>query len=120
MKRWHTKEKAKEKADLEKTVGTVRFAVKGKNFNFRDAWSSSMPGFIHHKDEDLIDNWLSKFRFENPRNKLFGYKLPYKSIAVYWMRYGKHRPNKNDSLVVYGQNMWDKYIKKFVAVEVAW
>jgi hypothetical protein len=117
MRGWLTKKTAEYKAELEKIIGGAGLARTEPLASPLEEWKSMLPGFIYHRDADLVEDWL--YRFEKPEDRLYGYGRRYKAIALYWMRHGKHR-DSGDPLVMQGQKLWDRYVKKYVAMETPW
>ena len=74
---------------------------------------------MHFSDSFLVENWLFMLRklFRNPKKNLYGYRRRYKSIAKYWLHYGKHDTDSGDSIIAIGQKMWDEYLEMFIKSE---
>jgi len=96
--------------------------TKREPFNALDSFKSMLPGTLYFFPRKIINNkilieyWLSTYRkgsFKNYESKFYGYERQFKEIAAYWLKHNKHDPMCSDPNIIFGQKLWDNYMKRF-------
>jgi hypothetical protein len=104
---------------LEFFKSTVPGSLKEANSFMRKLRKPTSHRFKVFTNKTLVANWLSINRnalFKNPESGLFRYERRFKAIAEYWLKYSVHNSACSDPNIIYGQKLWDGYIKMFVKI----